>query len=69
MFFVFVYLEKAFDWVPREIIRFALRWKGVSEYLVNGGMSLYKVCQTAVSVDGELSSSFSVTTVSIKGLL
>ena len=32
----------------------------VPEYLVNGVMSLYKGCKTAVSVDGELSSSFSV---------
>ena len=53
-------MEKAFDRVPREIIRFALRRKGVPEYLVNGVMSLCKVCKTAVSVDGELSSSFSV---------
>ena len=55
---MFVYLEKAFDQVPREVIRFALRRKGVPEYLVNGFMSLYKCCKTAV--DGELSSSFSV---------
>ena len=60
LFFVFVVLEKAFDRVPWEFIRFALRWKGVPEYLVNGVMSLYKGCKTAVSVDGELSSSFSV---------
>ena len=60
LFFVFVDLEKAFDWVPREVIRFALRRKGVPEYLVNGVMSLYKGCKTAVSVEGELSSSFSV---------
>ena len=60
LFFVFVDLEKAFDRVPREVIRFALRQKGVSEYLVNGVMSCYKGCKTAVSVDRELSSSFSV---------
>ena len=60
LFFVFVDLEKAFDRVPREVIRFALRRKGVPEYLVNGGMSLYEGCKTAVLVDGELSSSFSV---------
>ena len=60
LFFVFVDLEKAFDWVPREVIRFALRRKGVPEYLVNGVMSLYDCCKTAVLVDGELSSSFSV---------
>ena len=59
LLFKFVDLEKAFDWVPREFIYFALRWKGVSEYLVNGAMSLYKGCKTAVSVDGELSGSFS----------
>ena len=39
---------------------FALRRKGVAEYLVNRVMSPYKGCKTAVSVDEELSSSFSV---------
>ena len=29
LFFMFVHLEKAFDWVPREVVRFALRQKGV----------------------------------------
>ena len=60
LIFIFVGLEKAFDQVPREVIRFALRWKHLPEYLVNGVMSLYKCCKTALSVDGELSSSFSV---------
>ena len=41
------------------MIGFALRKEGVSVYLVNGVMS-HKGCKTAVSVDGELSSSFSV---------
>ena len=40
LFFIFVNLEKAFDWVPREIICFALRWKCAPEYLVDGVMSL-----------------------------
>ena len=52
LFFEFVDLEKAFDQVPREVICFALRLKGVPEYLVNGVVSLYKGCKTAVSVDG-----------------
>ena len=60
LFFVFVDLGKAFDWVPREVICFALRWKGIPEYLVIGVMSLYKGCKTAVSIDREISSSFSV---------
>ena len=60
LFFIFVDLEKPFDWVPMEVIRLALRRKGVPEYLVNEVLSLYKACKTAVSVDGELSSSFSM---------
>ena len=35
-FFIFVDLEKAFDWVPREVIPFVFRQKDVPEYLVNG---------------------------------
>ena len=60
LFFVFADQEKAFEWLPREVICFALRWKGVRKYVVNGVMSFYKGCETAVSVDGELSCSFSV---------
>ena len=46
--------------MSREVICFTLKQKSVPEYLVNGFMSLYKGCGTAVSVDGALSSSFSV---------
>ena len=67
--FIFVDLENAFDRVPREVICFALKRKCVPEYSVNGVMSLYKGWRTAVSVDGELSSSFSVKIGVIKGLL
>ena len=58
--FIFVDLKKAFDRVPREVIRFDLRQKGVPKYLVKGVKSLYKGCKTTVSVDGKLSSSFPV---------
>ena len=57
-FFISDDLEKAFDWVTKEIICFALRRKGALEYLVNLVMSLYKGCKIAISVDGELSSLF-----------
>ena len=60
LFFEFVDLEKTFDRVSREVNRFVLRRKGVLEYLEDGVISHYKGCKTAVSVDGELSSSFSV---------
>ena len=32
LFFVLVDLEKTFDWVPREVICFVSRQKGVLEY-------------------------------------
>ena len=38
LLFAFVDLEKPFDWVPREVIYFALRQK------VDGDMSLNKDC-------------------------
>ena len=46
--------------MPREVIRFVLMWKGVPEGWLNGVVSLCKCCKIAVSVDGELSSLFSV---------
>ena len=39
---------------------FSLRRKGVREYLVDEVIYFYEGCKTAVSVDGKLSSSFSV---------
>ena len=46
--------------MPREVICFALRSKGVPEYLRDGVMSLYKGCKTAHSIGMELSCSLSV---------
>ena len=46
--------------MARGVTRFDLWRKSVPEYLVNGDMSLYKGCKTAVSFDGELSCLFFV---------
>ena len=35
-------LEKAFDRIPREVIRWAMRKLGVEEWLVSAVMSMYK---------------------------
>ena len=69
-FFIFVDMEKAFDQVPREVIFFALRRKGIPEFLLDGVMFLditavlvvlaVITLKTVVSVHRELSSSFSV---------
>ena len=55
LFFIFADLEKAFDWVLRKVIRFALKRKGVPRYLVNVAIFLYRGFKITVSVDGELS--------------
>jgi len=41
LYFAFVILEKAFDRVPREVTRWALRNAGVEEWLVNAVMAMY----------------------------
>jgi len=48
LYFGFVDLEKAFDRVPREVIRWAMRKLGVEEWLVSAVMSMYIVAKTVV---------------------
>ena len=57
---VFTDMEKAFDRVPREVIWWALRRKGVSEKLVRGVQEMYKDVATAVRLDGQHSEYFPV---------
>jgi len=48
LYFGFVDLEKAFDRVPREVIRWATRKLGVEEWLVLAVMSMYTGAKTVV---------------------
>jgi len=48
LYFGFVYLEKACDRVPREVIRWAVRKLGVEEWLVLAAMSMYTGAKTVV---------------------
>ena len=43
LFFILVEVEKDFHRVQREVICFALRWRGTPEYSVGRVISLYKV--------------------------
>ena len=53
--YAFVDLEKAFDRVPREVVRWAL-WKlGVDEWLIRTVMALYIEACTVVRTDAGLS--------------
>ena len=46
LYYAFVDLEKAFDRVPREVIRWALRKLGVEEWLVKAVMTMYEKART-----------------------
>jgi len=48
LYFAFVDLEKAFDRVPREVTRWAVRKAGVEEWLVKAVMAMYEGAQTVV---------------------
>ena len=56
----FVDLEKTFDRVPRKVLEWAMRKKGIPEVLVRLVMSLYEGTKTKVRVDSELSEEFEV---------
>ena len=60
MYMCFVDLEKAFDRVPRKVMEWAMRKKGLPEILVKAVMSLYEGAETKVRVGSSLSEEFSV---------
>jgi len=53
-------LEKAFDTVPTEVIRWAMRKLGVEEWLVSAVMSMYTSAKTVVRTVYGNSNSFEV---------
>ena len=56
----FVDLEKAFDRVPRKVLEWAMRKRGIPEVIVRAVMSLYEGAKTKVRVGLELSEEFEV---------
>ena len=53
-------LEKAFDRVPREVVRWALRQLGVEEWLVQTVMAMYERARTVVRTKQGYSTEFEV---------
>ena len=45
----------AFDRVPRKVLEWAMRKKGIPEVVVRSVMSLYEGARTRVRVDSEMS--------------
>ena len=60
LYLAFVDLEKAFDRVPREVVRWALRLSGVEECLVDAVMTLFKDANTVVRTSTGDTNSFGV---------
>ena len=60
LYMCFVDLEKAFDGVPRKVMKWALRKKSLPEVLVKAVMSLYEGSRTKVRVGSGLSEEFGV---------
>ena len=60
MYMCFVELEKAFDRVPKRVMEWAMRKKGLPNILVNAVISLYEGAETKVRVGSGLSEEFSV---------
>ena len=58
LYYAFIDLEKAFDRVPREVTRWALRKSGVDEWLVNAVMAMYDEARTSVRTGSGNSESF-----------
>ena len=63
LYMCFVDLEKAFDRVPRKVLEWAMRKKGMQEALFRSVMSLYEGAKTRVRVDSELSEKIEVSVV------
>ena len=60
LYMVFVDLEKAFDRVPRKVIEYALRKKGVVENMVQAVMEMYEDVEAVVTEEGVRSGVFEV---------
>ena len=60
LYYVFVDLEKAFNRVPREVVRWDLRKLGVEAWLIRTVMALYTEACTVFRTDAGLSESFEV---------
>ena len=60
LYMCFVNLEEALDRVPRKVLEWTLRKKGIPKVLVISVMSLYDGAKTRVRVDFELSDEFKV---------
>ncbi len=60
LYYAFVDLEKAYDRVPREVVRWAMRDAGLDEWLVDTVMCMYSEARTVVQTDDGITEEFEV---------
>ena len=60
LFYAFVDLEKAFDKVPRDVVRWELRQLGVEEWLVQTVMVMYEKARTTIRIKQGSSEEFEI---------
>ena len=60
LYMCFVDLEKAFDSIPKRVLEWTMRKRGIPEAMVRAVMSLYEGAKTRVRVGLELSEEFEV---------
>ena len=60
LYMCFVKIEKAFDKVPRKVMKWAMRKKGLSELILRAAMSLYHGAKTKIRVEFQLTEEFLV---------
>ena len=60
LYMSYVDLEKAFDRVPRKVLKWSMMKKGIPKVLIKSVMSLYEGAKTKVRVDLKLSERFVV---------
>ena len=53
-------LEKAFDRVPRQVVKWELRQVGIEEWLIRVVMSMYENVKSDVNIDGTTGEGFNV---------
>ena len=54
LYFTFVYLEKAFDRVPRKVVTWAMRKVGLDEWIIEIVNAMYSNAKSSVRVNGKL---------------
>ena len=60
LYFAFVDLEKAFDRVPREVVKWAMRKLGIEEWVVRIVMAMYEGSNSVIRINNTLGKKFGV---------